>query len=90
MEVSKENWKFYTGDNPVSSVGKLFWFGPLRWLQHLMFHTPLVLLFIFGSAVYHDKIWYNITGRKIVKDWLHNSPWGRLFDSYQPGYSKKI
>ena len=85
VDVKKENWEFVTGDNAASSVGKLFWFGPMRWLQKLMFHTPIVYSFIFASAIYHDKIWYPLKGKKVVNDWLTNSPWGRLFAHYQPG-----
>jgi uncharacterized protein (DUF362 family) len=84
-DIAKESWNFYTGDNAASSVGKLFWFGPMRWLQRLMFHTPIVYLFILGSAIYHDRIWYPLKGRKIVNQWLTESPWGRLFAEYEPG-----
>ncbi|MCK4959512.1 MAG: DUF362 domain-containing protein [Planctomycetes bacterium] len=85
VDVAKESWGFHTGDNTASSVGKMFWFGPMRWLQRLMFHTPLVYGFIFASAVYHDRIWYPSKGRKVVDKWLAESPWGKLFADYQPG-----
>jgi len=85
LDAAKESWGFHTGNNAASSVGKLFWFGPLRKLQHLMFHTPVVNCFIIASAVYHDQIWYPTKGKKVVNDWLTNSPWGRLFNTYQPG-----
>jgi len=84
-DAAAESWGFHTGNNAASRVGKLFWFGPMRWLERLMFHTPLVYAFIFGSALYHDYIWYPFAGRRIVDDWLANSPWGRLFAGYQPG-----
>jgi len=84
-DAAGENWGFYTGNNAASRVGKVFWFGPLRWFQHLMFHTPIVYLFIVGSAVYHDRFWYPIFGRRVVNDWLANSCWGQLFANYHPG-----
>jgi hypothetical protein len=84
-DAADENWQFHTGDNAASSVGKLFWFGPMKWLQKLMFHTPIVYFFIVGSAVYHDRIWYPFNGRAVVNNWLNNSPWGRLFAAYEPG-----
>ena len=84
-DAAAESWGFQTGDNAASSVGKLFWFGPMRWLQWLLFHTPVVYAFIFASAIYHDRLWYPLKGRPIVDDWLAHSPWGRLFDTYQPG-----
>jgi len=84
-DAAAENWRFHTGDNTASRVGKLFWFGPLRWFERLMFHTPIVYAFIFASAVYHDRLWYPIRGRKAVNRWLTDSPWGRLFADYRPG-----
>ncbi|HUT29932.1 MAG TPA: DUF362 domain-containing protein [Sedimentisphaerales bacterium] len=89
VDIEKESWGFEAGDNAVSCVGKLFWFGPLRWLEKLMFHSPLVYMFIFGSATYHDKIWYPFAGRKVVNDWLAGTEWGRLFLHYQPGQVEK-
>jgi uncharacterized protein (DUF362 family) len=35
VDIRKESWGFVAGDNAVSCVGKLFWFGPLRWLEGL-------------------------------------------------------
>jgi len=81
VDVEKENWAFHTGNNAASRVGNVFWFGPLKWLQKLMFHTPIVYAFIFGSAIYHDKIWYPTTGKKIV-DRFMKTEWGRLFEKY--------
>jgi uncharacterized protein (DUF362 family) len=85
VDIAKENWGFRTGDNAASSIGKKFWFGPLKPLQRLMFHTPLVYAFIVASAIYHDQIWYRFKGKKVVNNWLAESPWGRLFAEYKPG-----
>ena len=82
--AAEERWGFHTGSNAVSRAGNLLWFGPLRWLQYLMFHTPIVYAFILASAIYHDRLWYPIRGKRIVRDWLARSPWGRLFADYQP------
>ena len=84
-DAAGENWVFHTGNNAAARVGKAFWFGPLRWLQWLAFHTPMVYLFILASAVYHDQVWYRLRGRRIVRRWLAESPWGRLFADYVPG-----
>jgi len=85
VDVSKEDWNFETGDNAASCVGKLFWFGPMRWLEELMFHTPVVYIFILASAIFHDKIWYPSRGRRAVNAWLKESRWGGLFADYRPG-----
>ncbi len=84
-DAAAERWGFHTGNNAASRVGKLFWFGPMRWLQRLMFHTPVVYAFIFASALYHDRIWYPVRGKRVVRDWMRNNPWGRLFSNYEPG-----
>jgi uncharacterized protein (DUF362 family) len=85
VDVAAENWGFRTGNNFAARVGKLFWYGPLRRLQWLMFHTPIVYVFVFASAIYHDRLWYPIKGKRVVRRWLRESHWGRLFDVYRPG-----
>ncbi len=82
VDAARENWGFRTGVNAAARVGRLCWFGPLRGLQRLLFHTPAVYAFILASAVYHDRLWYPTRGRRIVNQWLADSPWGRLFTSY--------
>ena len=53
-----------------------------------MFHTPAVYAFIWASAIYHDRFWYPLKGKKIVNEWLATSPWGKLFADYNPGRLK--
>jgi uncharacterized protein (DUF362 family) len=80
-DAADENWQFKVGVNLVTGAGRMFWHDtPLKHIQKLFFHTPLVNLFIFGSELYHDKIWYNLKGKKVVKKWITESPWGKLFD----------
>lgn len=82
-DISDVNFGFEVGDNGASRVGDLLWFGPLKKIQKLFFHTPLVYIFIIGSAVYHDLYWYPVKGKKIVRDFQENTEWGRLFKSYK-------
>jgi len=81
-DVSSESWNFEVGDNLASTFGDLFWFSPLKVLQKMLFHTPLVYIFVFGSAVYHDKFWYPSKGRKIFNEWLNTTEWGELLKTY--------
>ncbi|OGS35553.1 MAG: iron-sulfur cluster-binding protein [Elusimicrobia bacterium RIFOXYB2_FULL_49_7] len=81
--LSEFRFQFRTGQNFASRTGRLLWFGPLRALQRLAFHTPLVYIFIFASAFYHDRFWYPILGRTRVERWLKRSPWGALFQRYK-------
>jgi uncharacterized protein (DUF362 family) len=78
-DISNESWGFSVGDNMASRVGDLLWFGPLHRIQKLFFHTPLVHIFVFGSFVYHDYVWYPLHSRKWI-DQFNNSPWGRMFE----------
>ncbi len=87
IEIIGENiadfdYHFHVGDNFASLFGDLLWFSPLKFLQYLMFRTPLVYLFVAGSDIYHDKFWWNVKGKKIFTRWKEKSPWGRLFDKY--------
>ena len=80
-DVSSLDLSFTVGDNMASLAGNIFWFSPLRIFQRLLFHTPLVYLFVLASAFYHDYLWYPTKGRCLVNKW-RETKWGRLFDSY--------
>ncbi len=83
VEAANEKWNFEVGVNFATGAGRLLWHDtPLKHLQKLFFHTPLVNIFIFASELYHDKIWYNVKGKKVVSEWVNNSPWGKLFEDY--------
>ncbi|MBM4397555.1 MAG: DUF362 domain-containing protein [Deltaproteobacteria bacterium] len=81
VDIERERERFEVGDNLASHAGDLIWFGPLKRLQHLFFHTPLVNAFIVGSFVYHDYVWYPTIGRSRVREWM-STPWGDLFRKY--------
>jgi uncharacterized protein (DUF362 family) len=81
-DAGRENWHFSVGDNLASRVGDMLWFGPLKRLQKLFFHTPLVYVFVAGSYLYHDFLWYPVFGRRAVRSFVRTSPWGALFARY--------
>ncbi len=81
-DISEVNFGFEVGDNMASRVGDIFWFSPLKVMQRLLFHTPLVYIFVFGSSFYHDRFWYPLKGRKIFNHWLETTEWGTLFKEY--------
>ncbi len=81
-DIDQFNYMFSVGNNAVSAVGNFIWFGPLIWTQKFLFHTPLVNIFAAGSDLYHDKIWWNLNGKKIFADWKKNNIWGKLFEKY--------
>lgn len=81
-DISGESWGYTVGDNAASRVGDLLWFSPLKVLQKLFFHTPLVYFFVMGSFLYHDYIWWPFLGKKRQAEFRKTSPWGQLFESY--------
>ncbi len=83
-DVSKLNFGFKVGDNMASKIGDTLWFGPMKSIQRLFFHTPLVNLFIFGSFFYHDYIWWPFKGKPIQKKYALSTKWGQHFQSYHP------
>src|SRR6478609_1238344 len=77
-DVSKWNFHFSVGDNAVSRFGDLVWFGPLKGIQKLLFRTPLVYFFVFGSYFYHDFAWYPTVGKHRIDQYAKTSKWMRL------------
>jgi uncharacterized protein (DUF362 family) len=84
-DISGENWGFTVGDNFASRVGDVCWFGPLKGIQKLFFHTPLVHAFVLGSECYHDWYRWPVKDRKVFEKWLDGTEWGRLFQEYGSG-----
>jgi len=82
-DISGQSWGFHVGNNLVSLAGHFTWFGPLKGIQNLLFRTPLVHLFIFGSDAYHDYFRWPLKDRKVFEAWRAETSWGRLFQQYE-------
>jgi uncharacterized protein (DUF362 family) len=82
-DISNENWQFRVGMNFHRAMGWLSWYGPTKFLQKLLFHTPLVHAFSLVSEVYHDYYRWPFRERHIYEQWRKQEPWGRLFATYQ-------
>jgi len=82
-DIEKYHYQFSVGDNLASRAGDVIWFGPLKPIQKLFFHTPLVYLFVFSSFLYHDYLWYPLFGRKQVNRFLSENRWGKLFAEWK-------
>jgi uncharacterized protein (DUF362 family) len=88
-DVSGESWGFHVGANLVARFGRAVWFGPLHALQRVLFRTPILYLFIAGSALYHDTFWYRAIGYPRVRKWL-GTQWGRHFANYENGLDERV
>lgn len=82
-DINNENWGFEVGDNGASRIGDIMWFGPLKGLQKLFFHTPLVHAFVAGSEIYHDYYRWPLKDKRTFENWLATTPWGSLFSQYR-------
>ena len=81
-DIKRFNYHFQVGNNIASLAGNFIWFGPLKWAQKMFFRTSLVNIFVAASDVYHDKVWWNLKGKKVFDKWKYESPWGNLFEQY--------
>ena len=82
--ITGMNFQFSVGDNLASHVGDLFWYSPLKRFQKLFFHTPLVYVFVSGSYIYHDWVWWPLVGKPLMEVIEAKTEWGKFFASY-PG-----
>ena len=81
-ELAGEDWQFEVGRCFHQFAAWLTWFGPTRFLQKVFTRPPILYLGNFYSWLYHDVLHWPFRERKIYKKWLEESPWGRLFASY--------
>lgn len=81
-DISDMDFRFSVGRNFASRFGDLLWFSPLKRIQRLIFHTPLVYLFVFGSYLYHDHVWWPFVGRRLMETIHVNTTWGKFFAEY--------
>jgi hypothetical protein len=81
-DISRMDFQFSVGHNLPCRVGHLFWYGSLKRFQKLFFRSPLVYVFVFGSYIYHDWIWWPWVGRRLMKEIEANTEWGQFFTNY--------
>ena len=80
-EISGWNFGFKTKRSFVIWGDQMLRLGPLRFLERLLLHSPLVVWAPFASNVYHDFFWYPTVGRQRIRA-FSRTEWGRLFEDY--------
>jgi uncharacterized protein (DUF362 family) len=80
-DISTMNFKFSTKKSLVIWGDQMLRLGPLRFLEKLLLHSPLMVWAPFASNVYHDYMWYPTVGRSRIRA-FSKTDWGRLFDHY--------
>jgi hypothetical protein len=87
IEVVGDDWEqvrfqFETRKSLVIWGDQMLRRGPLRFLERLALHSPLVVWAPFASNVYHDWFWYPTVGRTRIRRY-RDTAWGRLYELYR-------
>lgn len=80
-DLSRINYHFQTNKSPVIFWDQMLRKGPLSFVEPLLFHTGAFKLAVFGSAFYHDYLWYNLIGRRRINQ-FKKTEWGKLWETY--------
>jgi hypothetical protein len=82
IDISQINFHFKTKKSFVIWGDQMLRKGPLRFLEKIALHSPLVVWAPMASNIYHDWFWYPIIGRSIIRKYS-KTEWGQLFEKYK-------
>ncbi len=80
-DISNVNFGFRVKRSPIILGDQLVRKGPLNFLEKILLYSPLMVLPIMASNIYHDYIWYPTIGRLRIKSFMETE-WGDLFKKY--------
>lgn len=83
-DVSGMNLHFKVSRSLVIWGDQMLRRGPLRFLEKIALHSPLVVWAPLASNIYHDLLWYPTVGRSRINR-FRGTGWGRLFDEKYGG-----
>jgi hypothetical protein len=86
-DISEINLHFQTKKSLVIWGDQMLRKGPLRFLEKVALHSPLVVWAPFASNVYHDMMWYPTVGQKIIRGFMRTE-WGKLFETYKTKFAE--
>jgi uncharacterized protein (DUF362 family) len=78
-DISALNLHFRTKRSLVIWGDQMLRRGPLRFLEKIALHSPLVVWAPMASNLYHDYMWYPSIGRARIAR-FRRTDWGRLFE----------
>lgn len=84
-DISEINFGFKTKRSFVIWGDQILRKGPLRFLEKIALHSPLVVWAPMASNIYHDWLWYPTIGKSIIRKYSKTG-WGRLFERYKSSY----
>jgi len=79
-DISAMNLHFKVSRSLVIWGDQMLRRGPLRFLEKVALHSPLVVWAPFASNLYHDSLWYPTIGRRRIAR-FRATAWGRFFDA---------
>jgi len=86
-QVEGVNFGFHVARSLVIWGDQLLRRGPLRFLERIALHSPLVVWAPFASNLYHDWLWYPTVGMSRIRS-FRRTKWGRFMSArYGPGGS---
>ena len=83
-DVSGMNLGFKVSRSLVIWGDQMLRRGPLRFLERIALHSPLVIWAPAASNFYHDLLWYPTVGRSRIAAFRRTS-WGKFFDERYGG-----
>jgi len=83
-DISEINFGFQTKKSLVIWGDQMLRRGPLKFLEKIALHSPLVVWAPMASNIYHDWLWYPTVGKSIIRK-FSKTEWGRLFEKYKRG-----
>jgi hypothetical protein len=81
-DIEEINFGFKTKKSFVIWGDQMLRKGPLRFLEHIALHSPLVVWAPMASNIYHDWFWYPTVGKSIIRK-FSSTEWGQLFEQYR-------
>ncbi|MEE9218163.1 MAG: DUF362 domain-containing protein [Acidobacteriota bacterium] len=80
-QVEGMNFGFEVSRSLVIWGDQMLRLGPLRFIERLALHSPLVVWAPFASNLYHDWLWYPTVGQTRIRK-FRRTAWGALSDRY--------
>jgi len=81
-DIDELNFHFETKRSLVIWGDQMLRLGPLRFLEKVALHSPLVAWAPLASNIYHDLIWYPTVGKSKIRG-FRRTKWGRLWERYR-------
>ncbi|UCD16891.1 MAG: DUF362 domain-containing protein [Candidatus Zixiibacteriota bacterium] len=81
-DIAEINFGFRSKRSFVIWGDQLLRKGPLKFLEKIALHSPLVVWAPIASNIYHDWFWYPIIGKSIIRKYS-KTEWGQLFIKYK-------